>query len=159
MKPQHPIDPRLARLAQFTYLLDQAFRVPGTRWRFGLEAVLGLVPGLGDTLGALFGAYTVLVARELGAPASLQLRMLVNLAIDAAAGAIPVAGDLFDAAFKAHVRNQRLLQDWLDAPHATRRSSLLLLLAGFGALLLMLAGTMWLAVTCVSWLLDSVTRA
>lgn len=158
MKPP-PVDPRLARLALLTRLLDQVFRVPGTRWRFGFEAILGLVPGLGDTIGALLGSYGVLVARELGAPASVQLRMLVNLGVDALAGAIPVLGDVFDFVFKAHVRNQQLLQEWLATPHATRRSSALLLVVGLVALLLVLVGSIWLAIWSVRALFGLIVPA
>jgi hypothetical protein len=153
-----PDDPRLAKLALLTRLLDQAFRVPGTRWRFGIEALLGLVPGLGDSVGALLGGYGVWLARQLGAPLAVQARMLLNLAVDALAGAIPLAGDAFDLVFKAHVRNQRLLQDWLAQPHRARRTSAVLLVAGLAALLLAVAGTVWLAIASVSWLLGFVTR-
>lgn len=127
-------------------LLDQAFRVPGTRWRFGLDALIGLVPGAGDVATAVVGAYGLFVANQLGAPASIQLRMLMNLAVDAVFGAIPLLGDVFDFAFKSHTRNAKLLQGWLATPHAKRRSSSLLLvviLVGFFALIVC---TVWLAI-------------
>ncbi|MEO7774492.1 MAG: DUF4112 domain-containing protein [Steroidobacteraceae bacterium] len=148
-----PDDPRLHRLAQLTRLLDQAFRIPGTRWYFGFEAILGLIPGLGDISGALFGGYGLLLAHRMGAPAWLLGRMLLNLGVDAMVGAIPLAGDVFDLVFKAHVRNQQLLRDWLDSPHKTARASKALLLGGCAALLLMFAGSLWLAVACIGWLL------
>lgn len=135
----------LARYAALADLFDRAFRVPGTRWRFGLDALLGLVPGLGDAAGALMGAYGVLVARRLGAPAAIQARMLGNLAIDALAGAVPIAGDLVDFAFKAHVRNRRLLERWLAQPHTVHRRSRGLLLGAALVLLAILALSVWLA--------------
>jgi hypothetical protein len=96
-------------------LLDAQFRVPLTRWRFGLDGILGLVPGAGDIATALVGAYGLVVAWKLGAPASIHLRMVLNLLLDAGVGSIPIAGDLFDFAFKANIRNERLLMQWLEA--------------------------------------------
>ena len=135
----------LARYSILTQLLDQAFRVPGTRWRFGLDPIIGLIPGFGDALTAIVGLYGLLVARRLGAPASIQLRMLWNLAVDTIVGAIPLVGDLFDFAFKAHVRNRVLLERWLISPHVTRRSSVLLLLVLVAALLALIIGAVWFA--------------
>jgi hypothetical protein len=101
-------------------LLDAQFRVPLTRWRFGLDGILGLIPGAGDIATALVGAYGLVVAWKLGAPASIHIRMALNLLVDAGVGSIPIAGDLFDFAFKANIRNERLLMRWLEArarPH------------------------------------------
>jgi hypothetical protein len=137
---------RLQRYLLLANLLDQAFRVPGTKWRFGLDGLFGLIPGAGDIATALMGGYGVFTAYQLGAPASIQLRMLLNLTVDAAVGTIPVLGDLFDFAFKAHVRNSRLLEDWLAQPKRTRRSSAFVMLAVLVTLLAVVVGTVWLAV-------------
>jgi hypothetical protein len=104
----------LRRYSVIARLLDAQFRVPLTRWRFGLDGILGLVPGVGDIATALVGAYGLVVAYKLGAPASLHVRMVVNLLLDAGVGTIPIAGDLFDFAFKANIRNERLLLRWLE---------------------------------------------
>jgi hypothetical protein len=104
----------LKRYSAIAKLLDAQFRVPLTRWRFGLDGLIGLVPGAGDIATAIVGAYGLLVAYRLGAPASLQARMALNLLLDAGAGAIPIAGDLFDVAFKANIRNRELLMRWLE---------------------------------------------
>lgn len=133
---------RYARLAE---LLDRAFTVPGTRWRFGVDALLGLAPGIGDFAGAVFGAYGVLVARQLGAPVALQLRMLGNVLIDALIGAIPLAGDLFDFAFKPHLRNLALLDRWRHDPARTARRTRAMLVAVPVALLLIAAASLALA--------------
>lgn len=117
-----------ARYQQFSVLLDQAFRVPGTRWRFGFDALMGLVPGIGDFVGGLFGAYGVLVARRMGAPLVLQVRMLANVLLDSTIGAVPLAGDLFDFAFKMHQRNFALLESWQRDPHRVVRHTRLMLL-------------------------------
>ena len=113
----------LERLRAITRLFDQAFVVPGTRWRFGIDALFGLIPGLGDIAGAMVAVYALRVARGLGAPAPVQLRMLGNIAVDALVGTVPVIGDLFDFVYKAQTRNLALLDAWLDTPHETERRS------------------------------------
>lgn len=143
----------LERYSLLTYLFDQVFKVPGTSWRFGLDAILGLIPGVGDVVTALVGAYGILIARQLGAPASIQVRMLGNLMIDTLFGAIPFFGDLFDFAFKAHVRNRMLLENWLARPHATQRSSTLLLVGLSLVFALLITGAVWLAIVAVRALL------
>src|SRR5688500_12802239 len=115
--------PELERLRAITRLFDQAFVVPGTRWRFGIDALFGLIPGLGDIAGAMVAVYALRVARGLGAPAPVQLRMLGNIAVDALVGTVPVIGDLFDFVYKAQTRNLALLDAWLDTPHETERRS------------------------------------
>lgn len=109
---------RLARerLIVFTQLLDSAVEVPLLRTRVGLDALLGLVPGVGDLLSGAFGLFLLREARVLGASRWLQARMLGNLLFDTALGAVPVAGDLFDVYFKAHRRNLKLLQKALGEP-------------------------------------------
>jgi hypothetical protein len=113
----------LDRLRSLTRLMDQAFGVPGTKWRFGLDALFGLVPGLGDVAGGVIAVYALHVARQLRAPGVIQLHMLTNIAIDASVGTIPIIGDLFDFVFKAQTRNLALLDEWLQTPHATTKRS------------------------------------
>jgi hypothetical protein len=113
----------LVRLRALTRLMDQAFGVPGTKWRFGLDALFGLVPGLGDIAGGVIAVYALHVARQLRAPGVIQLHMLTNIAIDASVGTIPVIGDLFDFVFKAQTRNLALLDEWLRTPHAATKRS------------------------------------
>lgn len=126
------------RLAQIAWLLDASIRVPGTNFRIGLDPLIGLFPVLGDILGMLLSSYIVLSAARLGAPRSVVLRMLVNLGIEGVVGAIPLAGDVFDAAWKANQRNVRLLDAWLDRPSPTRRATgLLILLVGLALVALL----------------------
>ena len=113
----------LERLRIITRLSDEAFTVPGTKWRFGLDALCGLVPGLGDIAGALVAMFAMQVARKLNAPAVIQLHLLGNIALDALVGTIPILGDLFDFAFKAQTRNLALLDAWVASPYKTARRS------------------------------------
>ena len=114
---------RRHHLRAITQLFDQAFAVPGTTWRFGLDALFGLVPGLGDIAGALVAVYALRVARQLNAPPAIQLHMLSNIALDALIGIVPILGDVFDFAFKAQTRNLALLDAWVVSPDRTARRS------------------------------------
>jgi hypothetical protein len=109
----------LERLRMLSLLFDQAFGIPGTRFRFGLDALFGLVPGLGDLVGGVVAVYALQVARRLRAPAEIQAHMLTNIALDALIGTVPLIGDLFDFVFKAQTRNLALLDDWLKTPQRT----------------------------------------
>lgn len=91
-------------------MLDSAFVVPGTSYRFGLDPILGLVPGLGDLVSPLFTIGILWQARELALPRIVQLRMIFNVAIDSLVGAVPLLGDLFDFAWKANTMNLALLE-------------------------------------------------
>ena len=135
----------LRRLDSLSYLLDNSIRVPGTNARFGADAVIGLIPGFGDAAGALMSAYIVLQAARLGAPVASLMRMLLNVGIEALFGAVPVLGDLFDAAFKANARNVAILRGELDRPGSTRRSSTAVVGAVLVALIVILGAVGWLA--------------
>ena len=104
----------LLRLEALAHLMDSAFLIPGINRRVGLDAVVGLVPIVGDVAGMLIASYVVNEARRLGAPRWLVARMMANVVFDGALGIVPIAGDLFDAAFKANRRNVRLLRRHLE---------------------------------------------
>lgn len=104
---------RLDRLKRFANLMDSRFQVPGTGIRFGLDPLLGLIPGIGDGATALASFWIVYQARELGASIGLVARMLGNIAVDFVVGAVPLLGDLFDVRFKANRRNVALLEESL----------------------------------------------
>jgi hypothetical protein len=106
---------RIARIDALATLLDTAFVVPGTQIRFGLDALIGLVPAIGDVITTLLALYIVREARELGAPRLLIMRMLGNVALDGLFGAVPLVGDAFDVVWRANRRNLKLLRDHLDA--------------------------------------------
>jgi hypothetical protein len=130
------------RLARLAWLLDSSIPIPGTRFSIGLDALIGLVPVLGDIVGVLLSSYIVREAAALGVGRSILARMAVNVAIEGLVGMVPFAGDVFDAAFKANQRNVRLLNAWLDDPRRTTvRSSgyLGLLVLGLIVLLAVIA--------------------
>jgi Domain of unknown function (DUF4112) len=123
----------LERLRQFTNLLDNAVAIPGTNYRVGIDPLLGLIPGGGDTLGAVLSGYIVLQAARLGAPKATLARMVFNILFDSLLGAVPVLGDLFDVAWKANTMNLAMLETHLRSPHQRKHTDewfAILLLAG-----------------------------
>jgi hypothetical protein len=104
---------RVARFRKYAWLLDGQFGLPGTRFRFGLNSIIGLAPVAGDVVMGLISLYLVWEARQMGAPTGLQAKMVGNVAIEVVGGAIPIVGDLFDMAFKANLRNLALLEEWM----------------------------------------------
>jgi Domain of unknown function (DUF4112) len=107
---------RVQRVRQLAKLLDEAILIPGINKRIGLDPIIGLIPGGGDTLTMLMSAYIVVEAALFGLPASTLLQMVGNIAIDALAGTVPVVGDLFDVVSKANTRNLKLLDAHLAEP-------------------------------------------
>jgi len=101
---------RLESLRHVSRLLDSAFEVPGTSWRFGLDPIIGLIPGFGDLISPLFTVAILVQAWELGVPKVVQARMLINAGTDTLVGAVPLLGDLFDFAWKANDLNLALLE-------------------------------------------------
>jgi hypothetical protein len=146
-------DARLAAVRALAHLLDSAFRIPGTQVRVGLDPLLGLLPGIGDALGGVASLYAIWVAWQLGAPASVLGRMVLNVAIDSAVGAVPILGDAFDAGFRSNLRNVRLLEGWLERPRQARRASVLAVAAALVAAALAVgacAALVWWAFGVVS---------
>jgi len=90
--------------------MDSVYRVPGTRIRFGLDPLIGLIPGAGDLATSSFSAILLYRAFRLGVPGVVLIRMMLNILIDLLAGAVPVVGDLFDAAWKSNSLNLALLE-------------------------------------------------
>ena len=104
------MEARLVRLRRLAWLIDGAFRLPFTRFRFGLNSIIGLTPAAGDAVLAAVSLYIVNEARLLGVPTPLLATMIRNVAIEAIAGAVPIVGDLFDVAFKANLRNLAIIE-------------------------------------------------
>jgi hypothetical protein len=112
--PSSEAEVALQRLERFAFLLDEAFRIPGTRWRVGLDGLVGFIPGAGDAVTAVVALYPVAEALRHGVPTRVVLRMLGNIGLDSAVGAIPILGDLFDLRFKSNRRNVELLKRHLS---------------------------------------------
>ncbi len=112
--------PDRSSLGRLAWLLDQALPIPGTNLRVGLDGIIGLVPGVGDTVGALLSTYIVLEAARRGASLWTVVRMLANVAVETVIGAVPIVGDLFDVVWKANMRNMALLGDTLERDRPSR---------------------------------------
>ena len=103
---------RLARLQRLSRLMDSALRLPGG-YRIGWDGIIGLIPGIGDLVGAGVSGYIIWEGMKLGLPRSVVLRMIGNVVLETGIGSIPLAGDAFDMVFKANIRNVRLMERYL----------------------------------------------
>lgn len=132
------------------WLLDNSIPIPGTGRRIGLDAIVGLVPGLGDVLSGGLGLLVVLRGAQLGVPGIVLARMLANVAVDFAIGSIPIIGDAFDLWFKANQRNVGLIRRHTGQAAASTAGTW----AFFGGLLLavvlLVAGSVWLLARLLS---------
>ena len=138
--------------------LDTAIRIPGTGIRFGLDYIVGLVPGAGDLVSSLMSGYIVLASARLGVPPWVVMRMILNLGVDTLVGSVPLVGDLFDVGFKANVRNAALLERHVAEPDAVRRSSKLAVTVAIAGVMVLAAGGIALAILLVrglNWLAGS----
>ncbi|MES2682808.1 MAG: DUF4112 domain-containing protein [Pseudomonadota bacterium] len=133
--PQDPLH-RVERIAR---VLDEAIRIPGTSITVGLDAVIGLIPGVGDVAGVALGSWFIYEAHRLGAPAALKWKMARNVGIDAISGLVPVLGDVVDVAYRSNRRNLQLLRGHfrpdLPVTPTTRSWVRLLVIAGLVAAL------------------------
>jgi hypothetical protein len=138
-------------------ILDSAVGIPGTRFRVGLDAILGLIPGGGDVAAAALSGYIVLTAARRGVPRAVLARMLLNVLVDTAVGSVPVLGDLFDVAYKANMRNVELLERHDRDPATVRRKSkatvaavvaaIVVIALGVGVVAFFVARLLWQALT------------
>jgi hypothetical protein len=142
------------RLNRLAWLLDSSIPIPGTRLSIGIDALIGLVPFIGDLVGVLLSSTILVEAARLGAGRSVLARMALNVAVEGLAGLVPFAGDVFDAAWKANQRNVRLLNQWLDQPQRAERSSVLLVAGLVGGLIALVVVLLLLAFLALRWLMD-----
>lgn len=143
---------RRERLAFLAWLLDSSIPIPGTSLTVGLDAVIGLLPFIGDLLGVLLSSYILAEASRMGVGRRILARMAFNVAIEGVVGIVPVFGDAFDAAWKANQMNVRLLNEWAERPHRARRTSGLFLAGLALALLAFLAACIFLTYLLLRWL-------
>lgn len=120
-KASPSMDAQISQLQRLADLMDTAFEVPGTGIRFGWDALIGLVPGLGDTITSLVALYVVGAASRMGVPRVTLLRMIANVGIDWLLGIVPLFGDLFDVYWKANQRNVAILRSQFSASTVERR--------------------------------------
>jgi hypothetical protein len=111
---QEVVEAAMARVRTVARITDSLFAIPGTRIRLGLDAIIGLVPVIGDLLGQVIATYIIWEARQLGVSKLTLWRMVANTLLDTAIGAVPLVGDAFDVAFRANMKNMRLLQKHLE---------------------------------------------
>ena len=112
--------------------MDSAIGIPGTKFRIGLDPIIGLLPGGGDTAGLILSSYIVLEAARMGASKSTLSTMAFNILLETVVGTVPVVGDIFDVAWKSNIRNIELLEEHLNVPRpvAQNRGFAILLIAG-----------------------------
>ena len=143
----------LAKLRGLAQLMDDAFEIPGTGWRIGLDGIIGLVPGIGDLIGFAVSAYIVVMATQFRLSKVVIARMLLNIAVEGVVGAIPFFGDVFDFAWKANRKNIILIEQALTAPAATRRKSAGTLGLVIGGIIVIGALVIWAVVMAVGALI------
>jgi hypothetical protein len=140
--------PRLKRMRQLSRVLDSAIVIPGTKQRMGLDPILGLVPGGGDTISAALSAYIIIEAALMGLPRAALVRMVINLALDTVVGTLPILGDIFDVFSKANLRNMQIVENYAKAPEPSAKadnSFIFLLIVGLLAIVFLAASiTVWI---------------
>ncbi len=153
LKPSAPPadPPGLSR--GIAYVLDSLIRVPGSKLRIGLDPIIGLIPGVGDALVTALGSLILVEALRAKAPRFLVMKMGANVLVNAAVGAIPIAGDLFSVWFRSNARNHAMLRAWqtggkTEGGRETRWANLgcvilVLVAAAVGALIFWLIGALW----------------
>ncbi|MEM8722303.1 MAG: DUF4112 domain-containing protein [Cyanobacteria bacterium P01_G01_bin.39] len=147
--PTHKVN-KLSKLRRISRLLDNAITIPGTKISFGLDPILGLLPGGGDTLTGGIAAYIVVEAARMGIPREILGKMVGNILIDSFAGTIPVVGDLFDVGWKANVKNIELLEQHLGVTDSNQ-SDKLFIIGLIIVLTLIVLGFATIAFFTVTW--------
>jgi Domain of unknown function (DUF4112) len=160
-RPEFEERPDAARdeLERLAWWLDSAIAVPGTRIRVGIDALIGLIPGVGDVAGMLMSSYIIAVAARRGAPPSALARMAINVALETLVGAVPILGDIFDALWRANDRNVRLLRQHRVAPQAVRRQSRAVVMAWVVGSIAVVAAVSVVAFNVLRWLIREVSAA
>lgn len=143
----------LSNVESLAKLMDSQFQIPGTSIRFGFDALIGLIPGMGD-VGTLFvSGYMVTVLAKNGASGFVLARMVLNIIIDALLGSIPILGDIFDVAFKANQRNVKLMREhYVEGRHKGGAWKVVVPVMLF--LILFVGAMAWLSYTIIIWLFD-----
>ena len=155
IEPDEKLPKDLVALRRFAYYMDEAFTIPGTPIKVGLDALLGLIPGIGDVIGGVLSTWVVVGALRHRVPPMIIARMVLNIAIDLFFGAVPVAGDVFDFLYEENVKNLRLLEKHRDRRRPPR-SYAAIAVVGMFILLLVVAVAVTIvaaAVALVLWII------
>jgi hypothetical protein len=147
----------LRRLRRISHLLDNAIPIPGTKYRIGLDPILGLIPGGGDLISSIFAGYVVFKSAQMGVPQETLVQMAANIVFDTVAGTVPVAGDLLDVAWKANVKNIELLDAHLGSPEQGKKADWLFVAALLLGLMLIVGGVIFLSVMLFGWVFQVIT--
>ncbi len=135
--------PGLQDIEKLAKLMDAKFKIPGTNIRFGLDAIIGIIPGVGDLGTFAVSGYMLWIMANNGASGFLLARMVTNILIDAIFGMVPVLGDIFDVAFKANMRNMKLMQEhYAEGRH--KGSAWKIILPVLIVLFVIIGGIIWL---------------
>ncbi len=155
IEPDAALPPDLVALRRFAYYMDEAFVLPGTRIRVGLDALLGLIPGVGDIIGAALSTWIIAGALRHRVPPLVIARMVFNVAVDLIFGAVPLAGDVFDFLYEENMMNMRLLEKHRDRRRPPRSpAQIALVLGAIAAFLMLLAiGITAALIALVVWLI------
>lgn len=154
IEPDEKLPPDLVALRKFSILMDEAVGVPGTRFRFGLDPILGLIPGVGDVISALLSTWIVAGALRHRVPLRKIVRMVFNVVADMLIGEIPIIGDLFDFAFEENVINMRILMQYRNRRLPPRKASEIAAVLGVIMLIILLIGILSVAalIALLFWL-------
>ncbi len=150
------IPKRLDRLRRLSQILDNAIPIPGTGYRIGIDPILGLLPGGGDTVSGALGAYIIIEAARIGLPRKVIWKMVSNIIFDTVIGTVPVLGDIFDAGWKANVKNVALLERHLDLIPLDPKSDYLFLIGLISILIIIVLGFAALTFIAVNWLVQAI---
>lgn len=155
LQKQIEIDKGLDDLA---FYLDDLFRIPGVGWRFGLDAIIGLVPNVGDTITSFASFYILLAGVRYGVPKITLLRMAFNIGLDYLVGSIPFIGDAFDFVWKANKQNMELIRTRASGHGKGSTSDYIFVLGLIGVLILILVGSILASIYIIAWLAVAITN-
>ncbi len=142
-------------LDNLAFYLDDLFRIPGVGWRFGLDAIIGLIPNVGDTLTSFASFYILLAGVRYGVPKITLLRMAFNIGLDYLVGSIPVVGDAFDFVWKSNKQNMNLIRKRASGHGKGKTSDYVFVFGLIGVLILILIGSIFASAFVIYWILTS----
>ncbi len=152
MSKLSPRQKKVTRLHRISHILDKAIPIAGTKWTIGLDPILGLIPGGGDTIAGILSAYIIWESARMGLNRKVIGQMVANVLLDSLVGSVPVVGDVFDVTWKANVRNIELLEHHLNYTPENKKVNRLFLIGLSLVLILIVGGFTLLTLTIVTWL-------